>query len=311
MIFLPFYGQDIRNLPNFDRMKDMDRTDKEQLASDIRPVATDIKLVATDIDGTLLNSGGELSDEFYPFFEKLKKQGILFAAASGRQYYNLLKQFESIQDDTIFIAENGSYVVYRGEDVYVRPLAGDMVKTIITMARQIEGTSIVLCGKKKAYYETDEPGFISHIKKYYERRERVDDLLNLDGDEFLKIAICDPLGSEANSYPHFKPLEDELQVKISGSIWLDLSHRLANKGKALEMIQEKYGVTVGQTMAFGDYLNDLEMMQQAYFSYAMGNAHPAVKEAARFITKSNDEDGVINILRGLVDRNTIQSTKID
>jgi hydroxymethylpyrimidine pyrophosphatase-like HAD family hydrolase len=53
-------------------------------------------------------------------------------------------------------------------------------------------------------------------------------------------------------------------------------------------------------MAFGDYLNDLEMMQQAHHSYAMENAHPAIKEAARFQAKSNDEKGVFEVLNELI-----------
>jgi hydroxymethylpyrimidine pyrophosphatase-like HAD family hydrolase len=53
-------------------------------------------------------------------------------------------------------------------------------------------------------------------------------------------------------------------------------------------------------MAFGDYLNDLEMMQQAYFSFAMENAHPAIKQAARFMAKSNDENGVLEVLQQML-----------
>jgi HAD superfamily hydrolase (TIGR01484 family) len=67
-------------------------------------------------------------------------------------------------------------------------------------------------------------------------------------------------------------------VKVSGSIWLDISHKLANKGRAMELLQKKYSITTEQTMAFGDYLNDLEMMQQAHYSFAMENAHPDIKK---------------------------------
>ena len=49
-----------------------------------------IKLIATDMDGTLLNSKNEIQDGFYEVFNKLEEKGIIFAAASGRQYYNLL-----------------------------------------------------------------------------------------------------------------------------------------------------------------------------------------------------------------------------
>ena len=68
-----------------------------------------IKFIATDMDGTLLNSKKELSPEFYDVFEELKKRNILFAAASGRQYYTLAKEFNDIKDDMLFIAENEKF----------------------------------------------------------------------------------------------------------------------------------------------------------------------------------------------------------
>ncbi|MNY54045.1 putative phosphatase YwpJ [compost metagenome] len=99
-----------------------------------------------------------------------------------------------------------------------------------------------------------------------------------------------------NSYPHYKKYEQDLQVKVSGPIWLDISHKKANKGRAMEVLQEKFKVTAEQTMVFGDYLNDLEMLEKAHYSYAMANAHPDIKKIARFIAKSNDENGVVEIL---------------
>jgi len=128
----------------------------------------------------------------------------------------------------------------------------------------------------------------------------VDDLMKIDDDQFLKIAICDMAGTEQNSYNHFKQLADRLQVKISGHIWLDLSHKLANKGRAIKLLQDKYKISSSETMAFGDYLNDLEMMQEADFSYAMENAHEDIKKAARYIARSNDESGVTIVLQQML-----------
>jgi hypothetical protein len=67
------------------------------------------------------------------------------------------------------------------------------------------------------------------------------------------------------------------------------------------VLQNKFNIGFDETMVFGDYLNDLEMMQEAYFSYAMLNAHAEIKKAARFLTKSNDENGVTLVLQELLD----------
>jgi Cof subfamily protein (haloacid dehalogenase superfamily) len=262
---------------------------------------SDIRLVATDMDGTLLNSKHEVHESFYPAFRRLKEHGIVFVAASGRQYYNLTKTLDLIKDEVIFAAENGSYVMFQGEEIHVQATDPVIVKELIRISENIPDSYPIICGKKKAYVQDDHPDFINHLKLYFERYEIVDDLQKIDDDQFLKFTLCDLAGSEVNSYPHYKQFEEQLQVKVSGPIWLDISHKKANKGRAMEVIQEKFNVTPEQTMVFGDYLNDLEMLQKAHYSYAMANAHPDVKKIARFIAKSNDENGVVEILSGLTE----------
>lgn len=259
-----------------------------------------VKLVAADMDGTLLNSKHELSPDFWPVFEQMKSKGLLFAAASGRQFFNIKNKFETIKDDVIFIAENGSYVVYKEKELLVQAMEPAIVKELILQARKIPDVYTILCGKKRAYVESDAPAFMENLKMYYDRYVVVEDLTKVEDDEFLKIALCDLAGSEANSYQLFKQQQDKLQVKISGFIWLDLSHKLANKGRAINVVQNKFGITLDETMVFGDYLNDLEMMQQASFSYAMENAHPDIKKAASYLAKSNEENGVTVVLQQML-----------
>ncbi|CAG5071380.1 Sugar phosphatase YbiV [Dyadobacter sp. CECT 9623] len=262
---------------------------------------SDIRLIATDMDGTLLNSKHEVHESFYPVFQKIKDHGIVFVAASGRQYFNLAKTLARIKDQVIFAAENGSYVVFQDEEIHIQPIEQDIVRELITIGRTIPNTYPIICGKKKAYVESDEPEFINHLKLYFERYEVVEDLLAIEDDKFLKFTLCDLAGSEVNSYPYYKKFEDDLQVKVSGPIWLDISDKKANKGRAMEVLQEKFNVTPEQTMVFGDYLNDLEMLEKAHYSYAMANAHPDIKKIARFIAKSNDENGVVEVLSELTD----------
>ncbi|GGK56143.1 Cof-type HAD-IIB family hydrolase [Rufibacter glacialis] len=262
---------------------------------------TTIKLVATDMDGTLLDPQHTLSDSFYPVYQALKEQGILFAAASGRQYYNLANLFEPIKDEIIFLAENGSYVVYQGQELLVQALDPSMVRQLLQKAKTIPGVQVVLCGKKTAYVQNTDPAFMEQVDLYYDKVEVVEDLLQVTDDAFLKIAICDLAGAEANSNTYFQAEREHLQVTVSGKIWLDLCHKHANKGRAMEVIQEKFNITPEETMVFGDYLNDLKMVQKAYYSYAMENAHPDIKAAARFRAKSNSQNGVVEVLQQLVD----------
>jgi Cof subfamily protein (haloacid dehalogenase superfamily) len=262
---------------------------------------SNIRLIASDMDGTLLNSKHELSESFFPVFRKLIDQKIIFVAASGRQYYNLVKTLDQVKDDVIFAAENGSYVVFQGQEIHVQDIDPVIVKKLIVTARDIKGTYPIICGKKKAYVESADPEFIDRLKLYFERYEIVDDLLKVHDDQFLKFTLCDLAGSEGNSYPYYKHLSDVLQVKVSGPIWLDISHKQANKGVAMDVLQKKFGIAYDETMIFGDYFNDLEMLQKGYYSYAMANAHPDVSKIARFAAKSNDQNGVVEVLTELVE----------
>ena len=73
-----------------------------------------------------------------------------------------------------------------------------------------------------------------------------------------------------------------------------------NKGKAVRTIQESLGIKMEETMAFGDQLNDIEMLNQAYYSFAVANAREEVRKAARFQADSNVRGGVLKILKGLL-----------
>ena len=77
-----------------------------------------IKLIASDIDGTLLIEGTDkINPEIFEVIKKLKEKGIIFAAASGRQYGSIRKLFAPVKDDIIFITDNGSSVFCRGYEM--------------------------------------------------------------------------------------------------------------------------------------------------------------------------------------------------
>ncbi|WP_299691338.1 Cof-type HAD-IIB family hydrolase [uncultured Vibrio sp.] len=259
-----------------------------------------IKFIATDMDGTLLDEHGKLDPEFFNLYERLEAQDIIFAAASGRQYSSLLETFSPLKDRMMFIAENGTLVMHKGQELYSCLLDRDVIKTIIKEARAIEGAHLVLCGKKSAYIETQDQRALAEISKYYHRHEQVEDLLAVEGD-FIKVAICHFDGSQEKLNPTMSAkFGDNYQVVVSAKIWLDVMNADASKGAAIKHLQSTLGFTYEQTMSFGDYLNDLEMLKESYHSYAMDNAHPKLKAIARFSAPSNADAGVFQVLETLL-----------
>lgn len=260
-----------------------------------------VKLVVTDMDGTLLNSRHQVSDRFFALQRELSQRGVRFAAASGRQYRSMAVKLTPILNEVYIIAENGGLLRHREREMLSTPLRPELRNEVLQVLEAIPGIHTVLCGKDKAYLLPPAPGFREKLREYYTDFEYLDRLAGFPG-EIMKIAVYHSESSEAHIYPVVQPYEDRLKVKVSGAHWVDISDPLANKGHALELLQETLGISPAATLAFGDYNNDLEMLQRAAFSFAMANAHPTVLRAARYRTFSNDESGVEHVLQQLLDQ---------
>ncbi|MCW8346695.1 Cof-type HAD-IIB family hydrolase [Vibrio sp. ZSDZ65] len=256
----------------------------------------EIKFIASDMDGTLLNPQGKLDTDFFNLHRQLNDNGIIFCAASGRQYYSLLETFAPIQDQMMFIAENGTLVMHQGKELYSCEIEKHAIHRIISEVRKIPNAHIVLCGKRTAYIETQDEQALEEMAKYYHRRESVSDLLSVE-DDFIKVAICHFDGTEQHVYPAInQEFGHDHQVVVSAKIWLDVMNVEASKGTAIRHLQKTLGFTHEQTMSFGDYFNDVEMLQASYHSYAVDNAHEKVKTFAKFNAPSNAEQGVQQVI---------------
>jgi len=267
--------------------------------------APDIRLIVADMDGTLLDDEKELHEHFWPLIEELHARGILFSPASGRQYHTLLREFEEIADEMVFIAENGSLVMRQGREIssdcLTRTDALRLVRTLREAAADGVDGGVVVCGKYSAFIERSDQPFFEQVDKYYARLKVVDDLLPVIDDDVLKIAVYDFDSAEHRTLPVLSEFMDSHKVTVSGAHWLDVNTRTANKGHAISALQTAFGITPAQTMVFGDFLNDLEMMDTADYAFAMHNAHPLLRERAKFVAPSNNDNGVVRTIASILD----------
>jgi hypothetical protein len=254
-----------------------------------------IKFIACDMDGTLLDSKKELPKNFEYVLEELKKKGVIFSISSGRQYDSLDKQFENIRDKIYIIAENGA-VVYddKGQKLLSDPLDKESCVEIIEKVIDEPDLFVVVCGEKSAYGEERNEEILEHVLPYYIKYEAVDSAAKAAvNDNIYKIAIFDKQGSEKHCYPLLKDYYDSHNVFVSGDVWLDVMRKGVTKGSAIRRVQEKLGISRAECMAFGDFMNDYDMMKECEESYAMENAHPELKAICKHIAPSNDDDGVM------------------
>lgn len=257
-----------------------------------------IKLVALDMDGTLLDSEKRLPDDFADWVRQ--HPGIRIVIASGRQYYALLRDFAPIQDSLIFAAENGGLVFERDEVAYCDEMQKEDIRQCLLLTENRKGLSPVVCGAKSAYMKAGSEHVRREAAMYYARLRQSENLYeDAAQDAVVKIALFVENHLAQEAFPHFSNLPEHLSAVLSGDSWIDISNRSVNKGVAIAAIQKKYGISPEESMAFGDYLNDAEMLKACKESYCMENGHPELKALARRIAASNDEDGVMRVLRGL------------
>jgi len=260
---------------------------------------SDVKLVVTDMDGTLLNNNHEVSPLFFELFKELQKHTIIFVVATGRPLYSVLDKLKSIKDDIIIVAENGGLAIKNNSILLSTPFKKDNLNDINQLLETITEANTVYCTQNKAYTASKSKKLLDLLNEYYSNYKAINSIDEIK-DPIYKVAIYHEISSEKHLYPHLKHLEANFKVKVSANHWVDISENDANKGHAIQLIQNLYGISKEQTMAFGDYNNDIEMLENAYFSYAMENAHSIVKNTARYITSSNTNFGVESILKLLI-----------
>lgn len=254
------------------------------------------------MDGTLLDAAGRVPETFWPVLAELRARGIAFSPASGRQCATLQRLFAGASEGMVVIAENGAYVVRDGQEVSSSPLREAVVLDVVRAVRDLvaDGADlgVVVCGKRSAYVERADDAFLAESRKYYAALEVLPDATASD-DEILKLAVFD-FADVRDAADALRGVVDDEQVVVSGEHWVDVMRAGVDKGAALRDLQERLGITPAQTIVFGDYLNDVELLGAAEHSYAMENAHPDVLRIARHVAPANTEDGVVRTLRDVL-----------
>jgi len=254
-----------------------------------------IKIIVADLDGTLLDSKKRVPENFPALIRELTKKGILFVPASGRAFYTLSKLFGPLSEQMGFICENGCALYYKCDLIRIAEIEKPELKRILDMVFALGDLYPGLCGLKGIYIQHRTPKFLEQVRRYFSQPIMMDSVYDaVDLDAFCKFSCIDQIDAETHGLPGLAALTDKYDLLPSGENWLDIAQKGENKGSALRLLMEKLGVSPDETMAFGDFVNDMSLMSACTHTYAMKNGHPDIIAAARHITeKTNDENGVI------------------
>ena len=256
-----------------------------------------IKLVASDLDGTLLLKGAQkLPEEIFSLIRQLKEMGILFVAASGRQYANMKKMFLPVVDDMAFISENGGLAVYNEKVLYQDSYDLNLVRQIAECIYDKEGSEFT-CSTKDYYYirpktEHFRDLMINVVGNVCHEIKSFDEIT----EPCMKLAVYERGGLQEDTLHYWRErFGDKCTVVTSGNAWIDFIPFDTNKAKGVEAYQKLLGIRPDECVTFGDEYNDIDMLKSVPYSFAMAHAKPGVKEVAGYET-----DRVETILRELI-----------
>ncbi|MDG5789491.1 Cof-type HAD-IIB family hydrolase [Evansella sp. AB-P1] len=261
---------------------------------------TNKKVVFLDIDGTILNENKEIPASAKEGIKSLHENGYYVSIATGRSpdhFRDIIKELEI----TSYVSFNGSYVVFNGEVIYENPLNTKDLLNLEEAALNREHPMVFL---------NENELFANHPDHH---------------------AIHESMGSLKLKHPtfhqsfhHVNPIYQALLfVENHETQWYEQNQRQfdyvrwhekaidvlppnGSKANGIKEMLKKLNIPVENTIAFGDGLNDIEMLRYVGYGVAMGNGVKKAKEVANHVTDDVSKDG---LYKAFVDLNLINELK--
>ncbi|MBM6892488.1 HAD family phosphatase [Enorma massiliensis] len=260
-----------------------------------------IRLIASDMDGTLLDEHGEVPPETYDLILALREKGVHFAASSGRRFDRLCQFFAPVRDKMDFVAANGAQVYVDGELVDREVFSHLGIRRLAKTVGKFESLHMALFDDEKSFLLDDEDKFVREIDKDLPNAERIWYLPGPDVS-ILKISIyCEDGHVMDYAYALSRELGDEFLFAPSGTHWIDALQRGVNKATGIEQVMAHHGITRDEVMAFGDSMNDYEIIRFVGTGCAMANGRPALKAVANRVIGYNYDQAVQGEMRKLLE----------
>lgn len=269
------------------------------------------RMIGMDLDGTLLKTNKELTSHTKDVLKRAIEQGIIVMPATGRPQTGVPKELLEFPGIRYAVTSNGARVIdlNSGEVMVEELLAHDIAGQLLDVFERydtfreiyfdgvgyaseegIKNIGRYLPVAAMANYITSTRKAVKNVReKFDEVNKPVDKIQAL----FTSVADRDAARKEIEHIPG---------IEITGALPMNLEINAAgvNKGKAMIELGKALGIPREEIMAFGDGNNDLKMLKEVGTGVAMENAIPSVKEAADYVTLSNDEEGVAKFIEKYV-----------
>lgn len=262
------------------------------------------KLVAIDLDDTLLADDLSISAQTIEAIQAAVTKGVVVTLATGRMYKSAVKYAKQINLNVPIITYQGAYIknVLDGEELYKRLVPYDYAIDILKRLKEVFN-AIQVYIDDELYVQKDNLYIKDYSRLTQVNYHVVDDLLetiDCRNLPFKIIAIDDP-DKILKMLKVFRELyKDKLNVNTSKPNFLEFSNIEASKGQAIKFLANKKNISMEEVIAIGDSYNDLDMIEMAGLGVAMENSHPRIKEAADYVTRTNNDHGVWEVFQKFI-----------
>lgn len=261
------------------------------------------QMIVLDLDGTLTNSSKELTEPTRKALIEIQEAGKQVVLASGRPINGvvpLAKKLELERFGGYILAFNGGRIVNcsTGEVIYNKTLPSKVIRPVFDIVKKYPGVDILTYDKEYIYSGL-------HTNEYTRLESFINRMKILHTVDFVerltfpvnKILVCgDPNLLEKMMAELQKHFHQFLNIYRSDPFFLEIMPQNIDKAYSLKKLLGSIGLSSDSMICCGDGFNDLSMIRYAGLGVAMANAQSVIKESADFITKSNDEDGVLHVI---------------
>lgn len=262
----------------------------------------DYKLIAIDMDGTLLTPNLEISKKTIETAREVIERNVIITLSTGRMYLAALPFANTLQLDVPLITCNGALIkcAKTGKEYYKKTISSTYCKEIIEYCHNNQLSLSIYKNDEILIEETTN----LHIHKHMDMAnpQISEDISKVLDDSIIKILISskDEFDLDYHTRKLYEIYKDKLNFYFSLPHFIEIVNKDSNKKNALEFLADKFNVKKEEIISIGDNFNDMDMIQYAGLGVAMGNSPHYLKEAADFVTHSNDEDGVNYVLEKFI-----------
>lgn len=263
------------------------------------------KIIVMDLDGTLLDTHGKVTETSKKYLEKLKKDGNIIVIATGRILGLALLATDGAKFANYIVCDAGAALYKNNEEknewtnIYIDEIPQEIANNILEYFDKEKISYIDICEKKVINSYVDTYSTDNKLVKTYTNKSEL--LKNVTEISHIAIGFWDNDFTEeyfkifTKSFPTIEV--DFMQDSFGETKWLELAQKGTQKYKGISKVADIENIKNEDIIAFGDGLNDIDMLQKCGVGVAMNNALPEVKKIANCITvKNNYEDGIVYFL---------------